>query len=168
MPSVKRNRVGDNSFVENLQQVAVLAGGDFSGNDWTPSGRGNFWSGYAGYDADGDGLGDLPYQEVSLFYDLLQRNPELRLLTLSPAQTALDLAARTFPVFQPEPTLTDEAPLIEALPPAVPAPAADAAPLAALAAALVAVAAAVAVWATAEERAMWRLPEGARPKEATS
>jgi nitrous oxidase accessory protein len=168
MPSVKRNGIGDNSFVENLQQVAVLAGGDFSGNDWTPGGRGNFWSGYAGYDADGDGLGDLPYQEVSLFYDLLQRNPELRVLTLSPAQAALDLAARTFPVFQPEPTLTDSAPRVEALPPAVPAPEANAAPLAALAAALVALSVAVAVWATAEERAMWRLPAGVRREEATS
>ena len=91
---------------------AVVAGGTFDGNDWTPGGRGNFWSGYAGYDADGDGLGDLPYQEVSLFYDLLQRRPELRLFTLSPAQSALDLAARTFPVFQPAPTLTDTAPRV--------------------------------------------------------
>jgi nitrous oxidase accessory protein len=150
MPSVKRNRIGGNGFVENWQQVAVLAGGSFDGNDWTPGGKGNYWSDYAGYDADRDGVGDLPHAHVSLFYDLLRRHEELRILALSPAQAALDLAARTFPVFQPDASLVDEAPLVDAPRPLhVPQARHHQGGLAPLAGALVAGALAVAAWAAA-------------------
>jgi nitrous oxidase accessory protein len=165
MPSVKRNSVGDNSFVENLQQVAVLAGGDFSGNDWTPDGRGNYWSGYVGYDADADGFGELPYHEVSLFYDLLQRKPELRLFSYSPAHTALDMAARTFPVFQPAPTLTDTAPRVRPVVSNVALPHKDGRPAGVLAAGLVLGACALAVWALVPDRRAWRRAEAMASRE---
>src|SRR6185369_11964249 len=50
LPNVKRNRFADNSFIENLQQVAGIGSGAFTGNDFTVGGRGNFWSDYRGYD----------------------------------------------------------------------------------------------------------------------
>lgn len=158
MPSVKRNIFDANSFIENTQQVAVLAGGAFDGNDWTPGGKGNYWSSYAGYDADGDGLGDLPYREVSLFGDLLERHADLRLFSMSPAQSALDLAARAFPVFRPPPTLTDTAPRMAPGAPPIAAPPRDSRPLVALAAGLVALALAVIAWG----RAVDALPSGIR------
>ncbi len=159
MPSVKRNIFDANSFVENTQQVAVLAGGAFDGNDWTPGGKGNYWSNYAGYDADGDGLGDLPYREISLFGDLLERHADLRLFSLSPAQTALDLAARAFPVFRPPPVLTDTAPRMTPPAPPIAAPARDTGPLLALAIGLVAAALGVIAWAGAVDA----LPRSALP-----
>jgi len=112
-PSVKRNRFTNNTFFENQQQVAVLGGGNFSGNDFTIDGRGNYWSDYRGYDLDGDGIGDLPYESVSLFEDLMNRESNLRLFLHSPAQQAIDMAARAFPVVQPRPKFTDEAPLMQ-------------------------------------------------------
>lgn len=163
VPSVKRNIFAANNFVENFQQVAVLGSGQFEGNDWTPDGRGNFWSGYAGYDADGDGLGDLPYQELSLFDSLLEERPDLRLFILSPAQQALDLAARAFPVFRPPPTLTDQAPRIVPVEVPVPVPASPRWPLALLGLGLLALAAAVAVWGRRmDARARGARPAGAR------
>ncbi len=166
MPSVKHNVFEANSFVENSQQVAVVTGGDFGGNDWTPGGAGNYWSGYAGYDADGNGLGDLPYAEVSLFHSLLDRHPDLRLFSLSPAQTALDLAARAFPVFRPKPTLVDTAPRIQAVPSAIPVPPGDSRPLALLATGLVALAAGTVAWGRRMDS--WGQPHNPIPVGPTS
>ena len=116
-PSVQRNRFSDNAFVENTEQIAVLGGGELRGNEFTVAGRGNYWSNYAGYDADGDGRGDLPYRSLSLFENLMDRHPLLRLFLYSPAQQAIDTAARAFPIMQPVPKVVDEAPLMR--PPAI-------------------------------------------------
>lgn len=146
LPAVKGNDFGGNAFVENGQQVALAATGTLSGNDWTPGGAGNYWSTYAGYDADGDGLGDLPHEEASLFDDLMTKRPELRLFAMGPAQGAIDMAARAFPVFRPAPVLVDAAPRIAPLPPTVAARASDVRPLVVLAAALLGSAGLVVAW----------------------
>lgn len=112
MPAVKRNGFTENAFVENLEQVAVLGGGDFSGNEFAVGGRGNFWSDYRGWDGDGDGIGDLPYRAESLFESLMDREPRLRLFLFSPAQQAIEMAATAFPVVRPRPKIADERPLM--------------------------------------------------------
>lgn len=118
LPNVRDNIYVHNSFLDNDEQVALAISGEVSTNQWSVDGQGNYWSDYVGFDADGDQIGDLPYRAQSLFEDLLQQYPELRLLQLSPATTALDLAARAFPIFQPRPKLADEYPLIT--PPVLP------------------------------------------------
>ena len=123
-PSVKRNYFSQNSFIDNLEQVGLTGNGIFEGNGFTVAGQGNFWSDYIGYDETGDNLGDLPYVSRSLFENMMDKNPQLRLFQLSPAQQAIDLAARAFPIFQPKPKFTDEAPLMTPITPAITLPAA--------------------------------------------
>lgn len=163
MPSVERNRFADNAFLENVQQVGLSGTGRFEGNDWTVGGRGNFWSNYAGFDEDGDGLGDIDHVERSLFQDLLTERPALRLFLLSPAQTAVDTAARAFPIFQPPPVLVDGAPLVAPPAPAIPAPPRARAPLGALALGLLVLASLVSGWGWRLER---RAARGARGRLA--
>lgn len=110
MPSVRRNMFAGNSFVENEEQVAVAGGGDLQQNSWTVGGAGNFWSDYAGFDADGDGQGDLAYKSERLFENLMQQEPMLRLFIYSPASNAIDFASRAFPLVKPKPKLVDERP----------------------------------------------------------
>ena len=97
LPLVKRNTYTQNVFWENGEQIALAGSGQLSENDWSESGQGNYWSDYAGYDADGDGIGDVAYAPQSLFEDLLTRNPELRLFRYSPVVAALDFAAQGLP-----------------------------------------------------------------------
>lgn len=139
LPAVQRNRFVENEFHENLEQVAILGSGELKNNAFTLAGRGNFWSDYAGFDADGDGLGDLPYRATSLFENLIDREPKLRLFLYSPAQQAIELASRAFPIMQPQAKITDTAPLMQPGPFAPPAQAASAWPTSMLAAALLAV-----------------------------
>jgi nitrous oxidase accessory protein len=113
LPSVRHNLISDNSFIENEQQVVVAGGGQLRDNEWTVGDRGNYWSDYAGYDADGDGQGELVYRSERLLDDLLGRRPELRLFIYSPVVSAVDFAARAFPLVRPQPILVDELPLTQ-------------------------------------------------------
>jgi len=117
-PLTKRNTYTHNVFLENGEQVALTTGGQLSGNHWSREGQGNFWSDYAGFDADGNQIGDIPYKSQSLYESLMATYPELRLFQLSPASDALDMAAKAFPLFQPKPRMADEHPLMA--PPTLP------------------------------------------------
>lgn len=116
MPSVEHNEFTLNTFVDNGEQVAVLGEGRFHGNRFTIGGRGNYWSDYAGFDADGDGIGDVPLASRSLFENIVDRNPVLRLFAFSPAQQAVEFAARAMPGLRPEPKFVDDAPLMQPVP----------------------------------------------------
>lgn len=120
MPAVRHNDLRQNTFLDNLEQVGVKGGGSNPGdelgrNSWD----GNYWSDYVGYDVSDDGVGDLPYHSESLFENLADRYPNLALLQFSPAQQAVDLAARAFPVIKPKPKLTDRTPQMSPPLPAV-------------------------------------------------
>ena len=119
LPNTHRNTYTDNAFLENGEQVALAGEGELVENDWAVAGRGNYWSDYAGYDANHDGIGDIPYAARSLYENLMDAHPELRLFQLGPASDALDLAAKAFPIFQPQPKMADPSPLTE--PPTLPA-----------------------------------------------
>lgn len=111
-PATQRNVIVGNSLIENLEQVTVQSGGTVRELVWAEDGRGNFWSDYAGYDADGDGIGDIPYRREELFRSLAERYPLLAYFRFSLAAAAVDLAARAVPVFRPLLQLVDPAPLV--------------------------------------------------------
>lgn len=109
-PVTNGNFIGENDLIDNFTQVSLTGGGRLGQNDWTPDGNGNYWSNYAGYDADADGVGDWPHREDGLFERLMDREPKLRWFRFTPAASAVDFAARAFPAVAPQPLLEDEAP----------------------------------------------------------
>lgn len=116
MPAVRGAEFSDNTFWENLEQMAINGGGGKpDANVW----RGNFWSDYSGLDVDGDNLGDTPYVAEKFFENMTDREPLLRALLYSPAAQALEFAATSFPLVKPLPKFSDPAPRIA--PPPLPA-----------------------------------------------
>lgn len=102
----------ENTFIGNLQQVESRGGSLEHSNRWSADGRGNYWDDYQGYDASGDGVGDLRYVYTGAFDDLVQHNEAVRAYSFTIARIALDQAARWFPIFPPEPRVVDERPLM--------------------------------------------------------
>jgi nitrous oxidase accessory protein len=108
LPNVANNIFSANIFLDNTQQSSVNGRGNLQGNSWT----GNYWSDYAGYDADSDGIGDIPYRSEKLFESLSDEYPNLRFFIYSPAVQALDFAAGAFPSLRPDARLIDTMPLM--------------------------------------------------------
>lgn len=131
----------ENAMIENIVQVkalggnlAALAHGEGgqdagtvgqdarapTGATWTVDGRGNYWSDYNGFDADGDGVGDRPYEPQPPFAGRLAGDETLRLFNFTLAQEAIDMAADMFPVYRYQPVIEDSGPLMSPPGPALP------------------------------------------------
>jgi nitrous oxidase accessory protein len=101
-----------NRIAENLTDVRPLGLRLSPGMRWTHDGRGNSWGQYRGYDADGDGIGDVPYQLDDAMDALVRRNSLIQAFLYTPAHLALEAAARMFPLYRQAPVLIDDRPLI--------------------------------------------------------
>jgi len=127
----------ENAMIENTVQVKALGGelasGLLASHDsgmaardtsasgapeppkgiaWTTNGRGNYWSDYHGYDRDGDGVGDIPYEPQPPFAGALADNDALRLFQFTLAQEAIDMAADMFPLYRYNAVMADDGPLM--------------------------------------------------------
>lgn len=114
LPAVKGNVFTENNFLDNIEQVSVLGRGSLDANAFALGGRGNFWSDYTGYDLDRNGVGDYSHESQTLFENMLDREPKLRLLLFSPAQQAVELVGKALPAVSPEPKFSDPYPLMRA------------------------------------------------------
>jgi len=111
-PASRRIRFWENALVGNRIDVQVQGGGNAQGNEWSVAGRGNYWSDAVPYDADGDGISEIPFRIDSTYEALADRYPALSFYDATPGAEAIDLGARLFPVFAPRPRLADPHPLV--------------------------------------------------------
>lgn len=92
------NTVSGNSFLNNRRQVKYV-GSRFL--EWSKDGNGNYWSDNLGFDLNGDGLSDRPYQPNDMVDQLMWRYPLSKLLLNSPAVELLRWSQSQFPGFYP-------------------------------------------------------------------
>lgn len=128
LPSARGNELSGNNFIDNIDQIAVAGRGSLAANQFWKDDAGNFWSDYTGYDKNGDGIGDFVHESQTLFENLLEKEPSLRLFLFSPAQQAIEFVGRAIPAVQPEAKFTDEVPLMRPAPMPKNTTIADAAP----------------------------------------
>jgi nitrous oxidase accessory protein len=100
------NGLRGNEFRDSRVQVEVAGGGDARGAEWL----GNAFDDYAGYDLDGDGVGDVPYELRSLTSDLVAGRPALAFFRGTPALALVEAVGRIVPLFEPRLILVDAAP----------------------------------------------------------
>lgn len=112
LPSARGNELTENNFIDNIEQVSVAGRGDLRGNDFWKGERGNYWSDYTGYDQNCDGIGDFVHESQTLFENMIDHEPKLRLFLFSPAQQTIEFIGRALPAVRPEPKFTDEVPLM--------------------------------------------------------
>jgi len=101
-----------NNFIDNLTTLQLV--GKRTTTRWSEDGRGNFWSGYDGYDVNEDGRGDVPQRVQDVFEYIEGNYPRLQIYLNSPAAKALAMAERTFPVLRGSQEV-DNAPLMRAV-----------------------------------------------------
>lgn len=104
--TVKRSEFADNVFRDNGSVVKVGGHGDALACDFLA----NFYDSYQGYDLDGDGRGDVPFEFRRLSTQLEGRYPELALLHGAPAMGLVDVVGEVMPLFAPKQLLRDPAP----------------------------------------------------------
>jgi nitrous oxidase accessory protein len=104
--------VAGNRIAENLTDVRPLGRELSAGMRWSRDGRGNWWSQYRGYDANGDGIGDVPHRLDDAMDALVRRNPLVQAFLYTPAHLAVEAAARMFPLYRQRPVLIDDRPLM--------------------------------------------------------
>lgn len=103
-----RNVVEGNDFIGNREQVRYVGAKD---ERWGTE-SGNHWSNYLGWDRDGNGVGDVPYEANDMVDRLTWRHPSIKLLLASPAVQALRLVGQQFPVLR-VPTVVDPKPRMQ-------------------------------------------------------
>lgn len=102
--------IHDNRFERNLVQVTTSAAMSARLNDW----RGNAWDDYEGFDRDGDGVGDTPYDVYAFADRIWQETPQATFFRNAPALELLDFLERLAPFASPELTLSDPRPRVVA------------------------------------------------------
>ncbi len=100
-----RNEVEGNDFISNHEQVRYVGARD---EVWGAN-SGNHWSNYLGWDRDGNGQGDVPYEANDIVDRLTFRHPGVKMLLASPAVQALRLVGRQFPILR-APSVVDPHP----------------------------------------------------------
>jgi len=108
--SEERNTFAANRFESNRTPLRIEGRSSGEGVAW----RGNHFDDYAGYDLDGDGFGDVPYELRSVEGTLTARRPVLSFFRGSVAMTLAEAVGRMIPLFQPRRLLVDPRPRMDA------------------------------------------------------
>jgi len=105
----ERNAISGNAFVGNRTQVKYVG---TTWVDWSAEGTGNYWSDFAGYDLDADGIADAPYRPNDSMDHILWTQPAAKLLLGAPAVQLVKWAQSAFPALLPG-GVVDRAPLMQ-------------------------------------------------------
>jgi nitrous oxidase accessory protein len=94
----QRNRIVGNSFIGNRTQVKYVS---TKWVEWSENGQGNYWSDFAAFDVDGNGIADAPYRPNDSMDHVLWTQPAAKMLLGSPAVQLVRWSQSAFPALLP-------------------------------------------------------------------
>ncbi len=103
------NVFSGNSFLSNFTQISVRGAGTALRETW----KGNYWDDYAGFDRDGDGQGDNPYEIYNYADRIWMEVRDASFFRGSMALEALDFVERLAPFSEPLLLVKEERPLVD-------------------------------------------------------
>ncbi len=92
------NLIAGNNFINNLSELLLDVGQTTI--RWADEGGGNYWTGYRGFDLEGDGIGDRPHAIQNVFQVLESDYPEVRFYLFSLAAELLVAAEQALPILE--------------------------------------------------------------------
>ncbi len=92
------NRILGNAFIGNRTQVKYVS---TRWVEWSEEGEGNYWSDFAAYDLNGDGIADAAYRPNDSMDHVLWTQPAAKLLLGSPAVQLVRWSQSAFPALLP-------------------------------------------------------------------
>jgi len=101
------NVFSENMFHDNLTQVFIQGGGTANRNKWIN----NYWGDYAGYDKDGDNIGDFPYRIYEYHARLWRFDKHIKYFYGTPILSILDYLEKLAPFSKPQFILKDPKPI---------------------------------------------------------
>lgn len=108
------NRIVGNAFVGNRTQVKYVS---TKWVEWSDDGQGNYWSDFATYDVDGNGIADTAFRPNDSMDHVLWTQPAAKLLLGSPAVQLVRWSQSAFPALLPGGVI-DSYPLMNPVKPA--------------------------------------------------
>lgn len=131
MEGTDKANISGNNFIDNgwaLKMISdcyddTIIGNNFENNSFDVGAYGggghyyfnrNYWDDYTGYDLNNDGIGDIPFQPVSLFSLIVQECPDAIVLLKSFIVQIVNTAENMVPAFTPA-MEKDSAPLMKPL-----------------------------------------------------
>ncbi len=109
-PSTSSTVFTRNNFVENTLAVLSSDGERIPGVSWSEDGVGNYWSAYRGYDADGDGIGDVSFTDAGVIEGIVAQDPGLQVFASAPGFRLLGSLESRWS--SDDPAVSDHAPLV--------------------------------------------------------
>ncbi len=108
--TIKNNTIRDNLIIGNLDDVIKDIEGARTIDNIIEK---NYWDHYAGFDKDGDNIGDTPHQIYQYADQLWHYNHKIKFFYASPVMSLLNFLSNLAPFIEPNLLLEDKKPIVE-------------------------------------------------------
>ena len=109
---IKDNTITHNRIFGNIDDVVKDIEGHFSSSNIVEN---NYWDRYAGFDKDGDNIGDSPHAIYQYADQLWHYNNKVKFFYGSPTMSLLNFMANLAPFVEPNLLLVDSKPIVQDL-----------------------------------------------------